>query len=448
MKQYNTNIARTYGMTAGFKTKWSGVREIIQNALDGHDLGHDMCIEFGKARDRSGKPAIKVSNAGIGLSQDALVIGFTTKSHDHNARGQHGEGLVVGLNALLNAGCEVWIRTGDEVWIPKHVMSETGLETLVIEIRKQAKVSQDFIVEIKGIAQKEWESYKENILSFDSELEAIEFHNGRVLTNPKYKNKLFVKGIFVCRLPDDYNWGYDLKVEINRDREVSDPWRLRDTIKALIKDGVDQRKFTIDKIWEILQNDECGEAQCFKYINYDGKTAFNEAFVERFHELNGEDAIPVNSIGDSQRVEHFGKKGAVVSNTIKKIIEVSSGDLESRLDEGNKKSKFSYSYGDLNEEEKKNFFKIVRLIEGVEHWFSDQHVEIVDFHGENIYGTYKDGTNPKIKVAKKILDDKQQLITTLVHEVAHRYGGDAEMSHERAKERICSEIITNLMDGT
>ena len=90
MATYNTNIAKNYGMTAGFKTKWSGVREIIQNALDGHDQGHTMTIEFGKSRDRSGKNAIKISNSGISLTQDALVIGFSTKQDDHRARGQHG----------------------------------------------------------------------------------------------------------------------------------------------------------------------------------------------------------------------------------------------------------------------------------------------------------------------------------------------------------------------
>ena len=322
------------------------------------------------------------------------------------------------------------------------------MESLIIDIKKQTTKSQDFIVEIKDVSESEWNSYKNKILSFDKDLKSIRFKQGQVLTDKKYQNKLFVKGIFVCDLPDDYNWGYDLQVSINRDREVSDPWDLRTQIKNIIREGVISKRFSLDDIWEFLSNDSCGEAQCFKHIEYDhgvGCTQFNKAFVDKFYEMNGDDAIPVNSIGDSQRVEHFGKKGAVVSNTIKKIVEQSVGDLESRISEVNLKSLKSYSYSDLDECEKDNFFRIVRLIEGVEHWFSDRNVEIVDFHGKDVKGSYC-SVSEKVKISKSILLDRENLITTLVHEVAHKYGGDAELGHEKAKERICSEIITNLID--
>jgi hypothetical protein len=166
MTIYNTNIAKSYALTAGFNSAWSGIREIIQNALDGHDKGHYMRIEHGKARDRSGDWALKVTNEGVTLSTDALVLGFSTKREDSAARGQHGEGLIVGINSLLNFGHEVWIRTGNEAWIAKHVINENGLEVLVIDIRKQPKRSNDFIVEVKGVSPSDWESYKARLLHF------------------------------------------------------------------------------------------------------------------------------------------------------------------------------------------------------------------------------------------------------------------------------------------
>ena len=449
MTIYQTNIAKDYALTAGFNSAWAGIREILQNALDGHDKGHYMRIEHGKARDRSGAWALKISNEGVALTRDALVLGFSTKRDDPNARGQHGEGLVVGINALLNFDHEVWIRTGTESWNFMHVSNESGLEVLVADIRQQVKKSGDFIVEIKGVTPEEWESYKERILFFgDKSDRRVSLERGTILLDPKYKNNLFVKGIYVCQLPDKYNFGYDLNIALNRDREVADPWLLQSTVKNILMEATEKNLFKVEEVLSVLENEACGESRAFEYAYFDGYNGnFHKLIAENFIEKYGGSAIPVTSIGDSQRVEHFGKKGITVSKAVKNIIEKHAGKLDDIISQSALNVKARYGWCDLDQEEKNNVTKAFGLVLSVEKWLSLDHLNIVDFAGETIKGSaeIKGGEIKQINLARKILKNKADLLLTLVHEVAHKYGGDGDNEHERQQLRILSEIGAQLM---
>jgi hypothetical protein len=446
MPTYRTNVARQYGTTAGFNTKWSGIREILQNALDGNDIGYRMRIEHGKARDRSGEWALKVVNEGVTLNTDALVLGFSTKTGRSDQRGEHGEGLIVGMNALLNLGCEVWIRTGDEVWAPKYEISDSGLETLIVDIRKQPKLSGDFIVEIKGVSPEEWEDYKDRMLFFgDKEDKRVEIpYYGTVLMDPKYQNQLFVKGIHVCKLPDNYYWGYDLNIDLNRDREVASPWTLRWKIRDLLISAFDKDLVSLEDVWPILENDDYGESYAIREDEFRTAAKMHEQFVEVFTEMHGDKAIPVTNIGESQRVEHFGKKGVIVSKAIANILETSLGKLEDRLQEQSLGTQKKYQYSELFYAEHQILHRICDLVSEIEPWFSIDLVNVVDFFGEDVNGTFcnrEDGC--EINLAKRIMKDPQQALETLVHEVAHKYGKDAENAHDAAEKRILASIIVS-----
>ena len=50
----------------------------------------------------------------------------------------------------------------------------------------------------------------------------------------------------------------------------------------------------------------------------------------------------------------------------------------------------------------------------------------------------------KIRLAKKILADRSTALRVLVHEVAHRAGGDGEKGHVSNIERIWSGVVERL----
>jgi len=448
MSIYNTNVAKSYAAGAGFGTPWSGIREILQNALDGRDRGYYMRIDHGKARDRSGAWALKVVNEGVTLTRDALVLGFSTKTNDDTQRGQHGEGLIVGINALLNNGYEVWIRTGDEAWIAKHQTNENGLDLLVIDIRKQPKKINDFIVEIKGVTPEDWASYKDRMLFFNEEDRRIEVGEGTILLDRKYRNQLFVKGIFVGNLPDDYQFGYDISVHLNRDREVAEPWELRRKVRDVIAQALAQDLFTTEDVTKVLDSDGCGEALAFSEDYWYDAYGISQKIAEDFIDRHGIDAVPVCSVGDAQRAEHFGKKGITVAQAVKKIIEKHSGKLEDRLAETALNVSKRYNWVDLSAQEKQNIENIVRIVRAVEEDSYFDKLQIVDFVGEKIRGTAKTVGNvlQEICIARRICNDKTQLLKTFVHEVAHKFAADGDHEHDEQQCRILAEIVVSQME--
>jgi hypothetical protein len=69
-------------------------------------------------------------------------------------------------------------------------------------------------------------------------------------------------------------------------------------------------------------------------------------------------------------------------------------------------------------------------------------VDVADFRDEAIRGMHKDGRE---LLAKKILADRNLTLRVLVHEVAHRNGGDGEKGHVSNIERIWSGIVAGLL---
>jgi hypothetical protein len=69
-------------------------------------------------------------------------------------------------------------------------------------------------------------------------------------------------------------------------------------------------------------------------------------------------------------------------------------------------------------------------------------VDIVDFRDPKINGLFKDG---RTQIAKKRLSDRSETLRILVHEIAHRMGGnDGEKSHVSNIERLWAGIVSNL----
>jgi hypothetical protein len=447
MTKYNTNVARSYGMTAGFRTVWSGVRELIQNALDGQDQGYPMSISYGKARDRSGEFALKIVNEGVVLDRNALVLGFSDKGGlGSNARGKHGEGLVVGINALLNLGCQVWVRTGQEAWIPFHDDSD-GLEKLFIDIRKQPKMINDLHVEVKGITPEDWEEYQNRVLDLIPDVKRISVERGEILTESRFRNKLFVKGIYVSELPDKYVYGYNLnKLDLNRDREVANPWDLRYEVNKVIGEAAQLGLISVERLYEIFSDDGCGESRAIvDYSSIAGDVS--RKITEHFLSKHGDNALPVTSLGEENEAAHFGFGGVHVSRSLQTMLQSQMGTNEEKMKSRHDDVVKTYSRAELSEDEWNNLMWAVNLVSQDPDypWFSLNNVSVVDFRSEGTMGTFNKDTKA-ISLAKRYMGDRAELLTTIAHEVAHQHAGDGEFNHEVLQLRILSRIASRNID--
>jgi hypothetical protein len=64
------------------------------------------------------------------------------------------------------------------------------------------------------------------------------------------------------------------------------------------------------------------------------------------------------------------------------------------------------------------------------------------FHDENIIGLYQAGL---ISISRKILSDKHEVLSTLIHEYSHAWGGDGSIEHSAAIERHWTKVSRALL---
>src|SRR5262249_29918758 len=136
-------------------TVWHGLRELVQNAKDAEvELNAKMGVQH------TGK-VLRIENEGAILPREALLFGHTTKTGNSELIGKFGEGLKLGILALVRDGFPVKIRSGCEVWVPAIEKSEKyDADVLVFDIQGGRKPEQRVSVEIGNILKEDWAKFR------------------------------------------------------------------------------------------------------------------------------------------------------------------------------------------------------------------------------------------------------------------------------------------------
>lgn len=415
---------------------WEAIREIIQNAKDADDLSHSMVIDY--------NPRLKtlsILNHNVKLGRETLVLGSSSKRDDASQRGEFGEGYKLALSTFLNLSCKVTIINADEIWEPFLKRSENfNAIVLALKFKANPKPSSDLLFKIEGISNEAWEDAKSKFLFLNNKsIDKIDIpFVGSILKGEEYKNKLFVKGIYVSNLPQDHWFGYDLSnVRLDRDRNLADPYSLKFEVKNIFKKAINSDLIEISEAFKILDNPSIGESLYF-ISDWEEGGDFHRKLRDFFISLHGENSIPVEGMGEAIEAQHYGLKGIIVSPALRTLL----GKVAHAFDKV-KSSKAiepvkTYNLQDLSQEEMQNFLWATDLISKVEPLFDLNKVAIVDFRSPKIHGSFHSGY---IRFAKQDLLNKRELIATAVHEAAHFYGEDGSVQHRDATERLFSEII-------
>lgn len=422
---------------------WEGVRELVQNAKDAE-------TEFGveaqmNVRYRKDTQTLVIENGGTVLPHEALLLGHTSKSHRDDTIGQFGEGLKLGVLALVRAGHKVKIRSGSEVWVPAIVTSEKfSAEVLAFTIYAGRKDEHRVQVEVSGIHPNEWELFKNRFL-FLQQLKrdyVVSTSIGRLLLDPDSIGKVFVKGILVSTLPK-LRYGYDLShADIDRDRKMVDPFDMNWKLQGIWNEVLNDRPDLTGEYATLLREG----AEDLKGLDGDYMAArvpqkARQRMVTEFKKEYGENALPVPSLAVSADLEHLGMRGVVVPPALRLVLEAELGTVEANKLKLREQPMKSYSWFELSLDERKNLLAAGHLVNAVEPIELGE-IDIHDFRDANFLGFYKD---KRVLLAKKILCDRQKTLETLVHEVAHKAGGnDGDKSHVANIERIWSGIVENL----
>jgi hypothetical protein len=420
---------------------WSAIRELIQNCADANDIGYPMKVVYNPNRK---DPTLSFTNEGITLNRDALLLGTTTKLNDDRQRGCFGEGMKLAWLVLLRAGLKVWIKSGSEKWVPSIEYSENYKSDLLTVDIGNAAQENVVKVEIRGLAENLWEEFRSRILfSPGVELEKEDYivaGRDRILTREDLRGNLFVKGLWVSKLPGQYWFGYDFyNLKLDRDRKLADPWDLKDKIRTALNAASEANTLSDEDLYLMLNQNKWEEQTIVadSWSNWQvGHLA--QQIAARFHSEFGSDCVAVEDTTQSMEAAQHGMKSKVVSKAIKALVEMIDGKYENRRNDRATEFAKTYDFYELTQEERQNFFWARDCLKTINEDFK---VNIVDFHGQSVLGTYRAGD---ISVAKKVLPDRSQLIATIVHEIAHRKGTDGSVEHRNECERLFGDIIHKL----
>lgn len=438
MAKFALPIKSTYVPDWGI---WECLREFVQNAKDEEDdKGSEMKISH------SGT-TLSVFNRGADMDRSVLLLGQTSKVDRADLRGQFGEGLNLALLAGVRAGLSIVIYTQTERWTASIEPSDeyAGEECLVVHSRKLPNRRNGVEVQIDGLDAGAWEELKK-LFIFLSDLpdsQAIRVPGrGALLLGKEYRGKVFAKGVFVSNLRD-FEYGYDLNtVSLDRDRRMVDVWDVQYAAGALFKDAVARRPEALKADVYRMLRDGAEDVRGMHYHvpkESDVMSVLKDAFVEE----HGEDAVPVANTSESAKVDRAGKRGIVVAEALRKILQADMGTPEEIVQKGLKDVVETHAWSDLAEAEKETLslaaMALDAVLEGRQEVLS--RVEVVSFRDEKLQGTC-DLESGTIRISRAMLVSVPAALRTLVHEEAHSISraGDGDTLHTATIEELWTKL--------
>ncbi|CAM0050904.1 hypothetical protein VPHK406_0100 [Vibrio phage K406] len=238
---------------------WQGFRELIANAVD----QDSRAIEEFNAQ---GQRWVSVQSFGATIPKEMFLMGKSGKRGNSDSIGQFGEGLLLALLVLLREGKDIRIKNGfDKLIATLEPHPQLGAECLALEVVENFYGIEDtdgnsVDITIHGLTEEDSQVLNENYLKddfmnyiydadllvnhagcqifrYDSDIHPEDREDLCDKGNPK---KVFVNGLFVCDLPDDYVFSYNLtpdRITLDRDRQSVSTWDLQREVATLLEDA-------------------------------------------------------------------------------------------------------------------------------------------------------------------------------------------------------------------
>lgn len=439
-----TSISEKYLSPTTSSPGWGpreGRRELLQNGIDA-EVEHGATLTV----DMRGT-TLRIENKGAALTREALLLGTSSKGHRTDLIGKFGEGLKLGILALVRAGHGVKLRTGAEVWTAAIERSERyDANVLCFHIHGGNEDKTRVRVEVTGVDPETWAEEREDYLFLvaPKAAEAVKTARGTLLLNERYRGKIYVKGIFVQRDPR-LAMGYDLgQVDLDRDRRMLSSWNLNWETGQIWNHAAAARPDVFAQFFALLTAgaaDVAGIEHTAGYAEQDVQRQVAEAFQAQF----GATAVPVGNLAESMEVEHLGRQGVVVPKPLGAMLAKTMGDKETLQRTLREEVTRTLSAFELTPAQRANLLDAVKLVEAVRPACTLTLIDLVEFRSANLLGQHKDG---RILLAAKLLDDADELLATIVHEYAHEAGADGEKGHVAEIEATWRDIVRMLRTGS
>jgi hypothetical protein len=416
-----------------------GVRELMQNGIDAQAKGHGLTVSYSPEKQR-----LEILNQGISIPKSSLLIGYSTKKGDHSQIGEFGEGYKLGCLALVKQGLSVTIQTKGERWTPSlehHTAFDREVLCFTIAADPDALQGEYVCFTIDNLSQEAWDNCRLQFLMFDDKRKyrVIEAERVQILNGPDYKGRVYVGGILVEHiLRDDYAYGYNFQpgmVGVDRDRRMADRYALASAASKAWVSLAMQSDDKFKTFEDMLKNDKTDVSEI-----YNLPSELSEKLLDSFIGQYGEGVIPVKSDAQATEAGHYGKRGKVFGSAYVSTLQ----RIESALD----LYAIQFNYGKEAEEifdllvlskaEQKNLLKAKQAcaLTGA----LPNRIDVARFAKKSrVLGLYHDDI---VTLNRTILKDYGKTLSVLVHEIAHRNGGDGSREHLDEMTRMWVGIVT------
>ncbi|MGB9855852.1 MAG: ATP-binding protein, partial [Caldisericum exile] len=390
---------------------WEAIRELFQNALDSDKNTAKIYKENGD---------LIIEDKGRGMQVKHLLLGISDKEDKENARGQFGEGLKIALIVLKRLGYDVEIISNN-LHCTVDTIEIEGEKCLKINYEHNGKTfngTQIIIHDYDG------ETYQDRFVLGGNK--TVLYHNdyyGDILEKEKEYGELFVKDIYVTKIGNS-EFSYNLKqVKLEESRNIADEWSLRYNIGYLFESCIDKQLWI--RLFKALKDDKYESNMILHNIyNDETKPIIIEAFKEVFP-----DSVALTNPLLKNEVLWRNKEIVTCINpqTMDGIInvlkEAKLTDIEF-LKEHDGKDDIEVNEEALTETEKENLAIARQLCKMVDKGYD---VKPYIMGNNDILGV---ADNP-IKLNRKILNNKEKTISTVIHELTHLHYGIRDMTVEQ-----------------
>ncbi len=306
-RELTLSLSKDYVEHWGF---WQAVREFIQNAVDAD----------ADARVNIFHDELKIDSIGV-MEPKSLLLGESGKRSDNTAIGKYGEGYKLALLVLTRMGYQVTIGTGDQLWTPvfkEH--PQLGTECLHIEFTPRP-FSQFTTITVIGITTANADELSRKYLPLRSDYKVLTEANGKQVLDDSggcYTDEgnapknIFVKGLWVCELPDENYWfSYNLTpdcIELDRDRDRVSTWDLQYQATTLLTQAGEA-----ELLAKMASAGATDISSCFESIieggysdrDYEFRAQIADMAERDFVEKHGSKAYPMDKEWESGKYLHY-----------------------------------------------------------------------------------------------------------------------------------------------
>lgn len=406
-------------------------RELIANAIDAEQ-------EHGAAASVTHTDTtLKIRNIGTRLDIHALYLGGTSKTGSTSAIGQYGEGLKLALLVLVRNNMPVRLENDDEVWTPVLEPDQNGVRALAINTRAKRVPSGNVEITIENVSE---DLYYEACLMFlrlQPPKNKIPTSAGEILLDADRLGHLYVRGVYITKLPEALA-GYNIQeLEVSRDRRSYDTYELTRKIQQMWAEAA-TRPEAARSVFDGFMNG----AQDLQGASWLSNEALTASMVDVFHARYGESALPITSTGEGVELEHLGASGVVVPPTLAAVLRRTLPTVASFRAEQERKITQRFAPQELRPAERQLLQQVLSDLEAIGCSVGSR-TTVVTFGSPSVEGLH-DGE--QLLLARSCLQSYGKTAGVLLHEAAHDSGPDASKAHVDQIHKYMEALLTRLAE--